>query len=82
MLRFSHAKSTDIYATRDGLDLVLEVLGTDNVLRIKNQFEGEEIDPFLDYNISPNTEIVTIIFADGVIWDRLQIADAVSHPLR
>ena len=80
-LRFAHVMSTDVLATRDGLDLVIEVLGTTDVLRVKNQFEGEAIDPLLGLDISPDTEMYSIVFADGVIWDRLQIAEAVSHPL-
>ena len=79
-LRFAHAKSTDVAATRDGLDLVLEVVGTDDVLRVKDQFEGENIDPLLGNDISPDTEMVSIVFADGVIWERFQIAQAVSRP--
>ena len=71
-LRFSHAASTDVRATRDGFDLVIEVLGTSDVLRVKNQFEGENIDPLLKNDISPDTEMVSIVFADGVIWERYQ----------
>ncbi len=80
-LRFSHVGSSDVRATRDGLDLVIEVLGTDNVLRVRNQFEGELIDPLFGYDFSPDTEMVSIVFADGVIWDEWQIAREVSHPL-
>ena len=80
-LRFAQAKSTDIYATRDGLDLVLEVIGTDDVLRIRDQFLGDLIDPLFGYNFAPDTGVSSIIFADGVIWNLLDIAQAVSHPL-
>ncbi len=80
-IRFAQAKSTDIRATRDGQDLVLEVIGTDDVLRVRDQFLGDRIDPLFGYNFSPATQISAIIFADGVIWDRLGIAQAVSHPL-
>ncbi len=81
VLRFSHAKSTDIFATRDGLDLVLEVIGTDDVLRVTQQFEGEQIDPVFGKDFSPDTGVTNIVFADGVIWDAFAIAAAVNHPL-
>ena len=81
ILRFTQAKSSDVFATRDGLDLVIEVLGTTDVLRIKGQFDGEKIDPIFGYDFSNDTEMVSIVFADGVIWDRFEIAKAVSHPL-
>ena len=81
ILRFTQAKSSDVFATRDGLDLVIEVLGTTDVLRIKGQFDGEKIDPIFGADFSNDTEMVSIVFADGVIWDRFEIAKAVSHPL-
>ena len=80
-LRFSHVASTDIRASRDGFDLVLQVANSTDQLRVKNQFEGENMDPLLGYDISDDTEMVSIVFADGVIWDRYQIAEAVSAPL-
>ena len=80
-LRFAQAKSTDVYATREGQDLVIKVIGTDDVLRVKNQFVGDKIDPLFGFNFAPDTDMVSIVFADGVIWDRFQIAKAVSHPL-
>ncbi|CAN7688252.1 tandem-95 repeat protein [Mesorhizobium sp. LjRoot246] len=79
-LRFAQAKSTDVYATRDGQDLVLSIIGTDDVLRVKNQFVGDKIDPLFGFNFAPDTKMVNIVFADGVIWDAFQIARAVSHP--
>ncbi|WP_280514010.1 calcium-binding protein, partial [Stappia taiwanensis] len=80
-LRFAQAKSTDIRATQDGRDLVLEVVGTDDVIRVKDQFLGDLLDPLFGYNFAPDTGVTSIIFADGVIWSQLEIAQAVSHPL-
>ncbi len=81
-IRFAHARSTDVYALRDGQDLVITVNGTDDVLRVRNQFLGDKLDPlFKKINASPATQIASIVFADGVIWDRLEIAKSVSHPL-
>jgi len=80
VLRFSHVKSTDVYAYKSGIDLVLEVIGTDDVLTIRNQFEGVLPGPF-GGDFSPDTEMVQIVFADGVSWDELDIAWATSHPL-
>ncbi|HOV05333.1 MAG TPA: hypothetical protein PLG99_13085, partial [Kaistiaceae bacterium] len=80
-LRFTSAKSTDIYATADGLDLVREVIGTDDVLRIKDQFLGDLIDPLFGNNFANDTGVHAIVFADGELWSWYQIAEAVSHPL-
>ncbi|AVX03475.1 iron-regulated protein FrpA [Maritalea myrionectae] len=80
-VRFTQAKSTDIFATMDGRDLVLEIVGTDDVLRIKDQFLGDLIDPLFGFNFAPDTGVSSIVFADGVIWNALEIAQAVSHPL-
>ena len=79
-VRFAHAKSTDVYAYREGQDLVIEVKGTDDVLRIRDQFLGDMIDPiFKMVNAAPATRMSVIVFADGVIWDQWGIAQAGNH---
>ena len=77
-LRFTSIKSTDVVATRDGQDLILTVEGSDNVLTVRNQFLGE-LNPSFG-NSTQNTRMSSIVFADGVIWDRAKIALAVSDP--
>jgi hypothetical protein len=39
-LRFASFKSTDVVASRDGIDLILKVKGTDEQVTVKNQFIG------------------------------------------
>ncbi len=79
-LRFAHVTSDQVFAYKDGLDLILEVEGSDDVVRIEDQFEGVWPGIFGgDYSIA--TEMDLIFFADGVRWDYLDIAYATSHPL-
>ncbi len=79
-LRFAHVTSDQVFAYKDGLDLVLEIDGSDDVVRIEDQFEGVWPGIFGgDYSIA--TEMDLIFFADGVRWDYLDIAYATSHPL-
>jgi hypothetical protein len=85
-LRFTQARSTEVYATRDGQDLVLEIrdaagAATGDVLRVRDQFLGDLMDPLFGVNAAPDTGVTDIVFADGVIWDAFQISVAVSHPL-
>ena len=58
---------------------MIEVKGTDDVLRIKDQFLGDMIDPLFGINAAPATRMSVIVFADGVIWDQWGIAQAVNH---
>ncbi|MEQ1711801.1 MAG: calcium-binding protein, partial [Hyphomicrobium sp.] len=79
-LRFTAARSADVAASVDGLDLILTIDAANSV-RIKDQFLGDRIDPLFGNNFAPDTGVGTILFADGVIWDWLDIAMAVSRPL-
>ncbi len=80
VVRFSHVGSTDVTATRVGNDLIISVDGTDDVLTIIDQFKVRPpglFGGFTDYARS----ISEIVFADGVVWDKFDIAYAVSHPI-
>jgi hypothetical protein len=79
-LRFAHLLPEDVYATKDGIDLVLDVIGTDDVLTVRNQFEGKKEDPFFGRDMTPDTEMVKIVWADGSAWTMMDIALATSHP--
>ncbi|MEZ5840751.1 MAG: tandem-95 repeat protein [Hyphomicrobiales bacterium] len=78
-LRFSHVKSADVTAIRDGEDLILQVNGTTDSLRLKDQFLGE-LNPYFDNGKQADTGVASIIFADGVIWDRFRMAMEVADP--
>jgi len=80
-LWFAHVRSDQVYAYKDGIDLIIEVLGTDDRLTIRSQFEGVILDPLSRADISNNTEIVKIVFADGVVWEERDVALNTSHPL-
>ena len=45
-LRFASVKSSDVTASRNGLDLVLKINGTDEQITIQNQFTGIQPGPW------------------------------------
>ncbi|WP_422365617.1 calcium-binding protein [Pelagibius sp.] len=79
LLRFADIGSTEISAHREGIDLILTVDATGDTLRIKRQFEGREPGLF-GGDASDDTGVTEIAFADGVVWDRVDIAWAVADP--
>ena len=82
-VRFAHAKSTDVYAYREGQDLVIEVKGTDDVLRIRDQFLGDMIDPVFGLvNAAPATRMSVMFGVSFTItgsFDMLVVAVARSN---
>ncbi len=79
LLRFTTIDSTDISATRNGIDLILNVIGTDQQVTVLGEFTG--IKPGLfGGNLNEAMGISQIAFADGVTWDKTDIAFAVSRP--
>lgn len=80
-VRFSHAKSEDVTLTRNGNDLIIAVDGTTDTVTIKDQFLVRVPNPLLGTYITYAHGVSEIIFADGVVWDAMDIAKAVSHPL-
>jgi hypothetical protein len=79
ILRFTSVKSTDVTATRSGLDLIIKVNGTDEQVTVKGEFTGVKLSPF-GGNLNDNVGVAQISFADGVLWDMPAIAWAVSRP--
>lgn len=78
-LRFSAHNAADITATRSGIDLILTVTATGETITVKNQFGGEWPAPIVG-DTSDNTGVNEIIFADGEVWTKLDIAYAVNDP--
>ncbi|MEL6679311.1 MAG: calcium-binding protein, partial [Pseudomonadota bacterium] len=66
-IRFSHLRSSDIEAERDGEDLILTAKDGSGVLTVRNHFLGE-LNPKIG-NRTVDTGVSAIIFADGVVWD-------------
>ncbi|UJW73550.1 calcium-binding protein [Rhizobium sp. SL42] len=76
-IRFSGHNVEDVEATRDGIDLILTDKVTGSSIRITNQFEGRWpgatiSDASFDYGVNQ------IIFADGTLWNKVDIAEQVS----
>ncbi|WP_340115568.1 calcium-binding protein, partial [Pelagibius sp. 7325] len=79
LVRFADIGSTEVEAHREGIDLILTVTATGDTLRIERQFEGREPGLF-GGDASDDTGVTEIAFADGVVWDRVDIAWAVADP--
>ena len=79
VVRFADIASTEVTATRDGLDLVLTVNGTTDELRIVDHFDGRLPGFGGGGDLSSSTGVDFILFADGVKWTPFDIARAVSR---
>ena len=78
-IRFADIRSTEVSARREGYDLILTVDATGDSVRVVRQFEG--ITPNLfGGDVSDQTGIAEVIFADGVVWDGHDIARQISDP--
>jgi Ca2+-binding RTX toxin-like protein len=77
ILRFTSVNSTDIIASRSGIDLILKVKGTDKQIVITGQFIGYKPGLF-GGNFNDTMGVGQIVFADGVVWDTPDIAWAVA----
>ncbi|WP_145984416.1 calcium-binding protein [Bradyrhizobium nitroreducens] len=76
-LWFAHLNVADLTFTRDGLDLLITQNGTDNQIRIVDEFAGRRpslVTAFQDFD----KQIEFIKFADGTTWDQLDIARVVG----
>ncbi|HEX8193050.1 MAG TPA: calcium-binding protein, partial [Allosphingosinicella sp.] len=78
-LRFTDVKAKDIIAERDGQDLVLKIAGRTDTIRVVDQFLGELNEVYSDGKRG-DSGVNSIIFADGVMWDRVRMAFEVADP--
>ncbi|NKL67436.1 calcium-binding protein [Rhizobium leguminosarum] len=76
-IRFSAHNASDIIASRDGIDLLLTDKITGAVLRITNEFEGRWPGSMIG-DASRDYGINQIVFKDGSVWTKVDIAEAVS----
>ncbi|MGM4884618.1 calcium-binding protein [Rhizobium sp. 62_C5_N11_2] len=76
-VRFSAHNAGDIIASRDGIDLLLTDKVTGAVLRITNEFEGRWPGLMIS-DASHDFGINQIVFKDGSVWTKVDIAEAVS----
>ncbi|MEA2997061.1 MAG: hypothetical protein QOG74_2610, partial [Alphaproteobacteria bacterium] len=79
-IRFAHLNASDLTFTRDGLDLLITQTGTDNAIRVVDEFAGRDVNPILQGFVEPDPYVELIIFADGTMWDSIDIARAVRDP--
>ncbi len=56
-------KSADVTAEKDGQDRIIRINGTNDVLTIKDQFDGVWLDLLFGTDYSNDTEMVGIVFA-------------------
>ncbi len=77
-LRFADVKSDEVDLERDGQDLVITFNNRDDVLRVKDQFLGE-LNPILTNGKRLDSGMDHLAFADGILWNRFQIAMQVSE---
>ncbi|BAM90337.1 putative calcium binding hemolysin protein [Bradyrhizobium oligotrophicum S58] len=76
---FAHLNVSDLTFKRDGLDLVITQNGTDNQIRVIDEFAGRRpglVTAYQDFDKS----IEVIKFADGTTWGKLDLANAVGMP--
>jgi Ca2+-binding RTX toxin-like protein len=79
MIRFAHLTPGEISAARNGLDLILTVTATGETITVLGQFEGE-LPTLFGSDMSDDTGVGEIVFADGTVWDLAAIAEAVRDP--
>src|SRR6202000_274324 len=72
-LRFTDVLSTDVKAIRDGEDLILQINGRPDTIRLTDQFLGEN-NELLTSGKRMDSGVSAIVFADGVAWDRFQMS--------
>ncbi|WP_139020563.1 calcium-binding protein [Bradyrhizobium sp. ORS 285] len=76
---FAHLNVSDLTFERDGLDLLITQNGTDNQIRVVDEFAGRRpglVTAYQDFDKS----IEVIKFADGTTWSKLDLAKAVGMP--
>lgn len=78
-VRFTAHNASDMTFVRDDKDMVITITETGESIRLVDQFEGRvaALTPaYEDYA----TGVSLIIFANGEVWDRVDMAHAVAHP--
>ncbi len=78
VLRFTNVKSTDVTASRSGIDLTLTVNATGQSVTLPGEFIGAKPGLF-GGNINDIRGANEIVFSDGVVWDMTDIAWAVAE---
>ncbi len=80
-IRFAHHNADDLTFTRDDKDLLISLNGASDTIRVKEQFHDIAPQSIYDEVSLSNTGINEIIFADGSVWTRTEVAQSLSNPL-
>ncbi|EFL88196.1 tandem-95 repeat protein [Ahrensia sp. R2A130] len=78
-LRFSSLSADDVTSLRDGEDMIITVTETGEEIRLIDQFLGE-LNEYYSSGEQAETGVNVIVFADGEIWDRFEMAIQVADP--
>ncbi|HKX49484.1 MAG TPA: calcium-binding protein, partial [Candidatus Binatia bacterium] len=81
VLRFTKLNVADVSATREGADLLLTVTATGETIRIDGQFTGPLPNLIGGGNLATDYGVTEIVFADGTVWQKLEMAMAVARAL-
>jgi Ca2+-binding RTX toxin-like protein len=76
-LRFALLNSSDVTMFRDGLDLVVQVKNSTDKVTVRNQFATADVQS--GWVLGANYGVEDIQFADGVILEAQEIAEAVGQ---
>ena len=79
VLRFTTIKSTDVTASRSGIDLTLTVNATGQSVFLPGEFTGVRPGFIGTGNLNDMRGATEIDFSDGVVWDMADIAFAVAE---
>jgi hypothetical protein len=79
ILRFTNVKSTDVTATRQGLDLIIDVNGTNEQVKVIGEFTGVRPGFNGTGDLNDTMGVSEVVFSNGVVWEMPDIAWAVSR---
>ena len=80
ILRFAQHTPEDLEFSRDGRDLVVTNPLNGDVLTIEAHFTGFKPNLVGGANLNPDRGVSEIVFVDGTVWNRAEIAEAVARP--
>ncbi len=78
-VRFTHLNSDEVALSRDGLDLIIKDTNSTDEIRVVDHF-GIRVPGLLGGWVTEAKGVSEVIFADGVVLDRIDIARAVADP--
>ncbi|MGO3933648.1 hypothetical protein NP284_35695, partial [Rhodopseudomonas pseudopalustris] len=76
-IRFVHLNPDQLEFRRDGTDLIITQIGTQNEIRVVDEFAGRRPSLGVAY-MDFDTSIEVITFGDGTVWDMVEIARQVG----